>query len=292
MRYLYSIIILLLVSHSLTAQQKKRNKSANTLAAQKKSESFLDKQFWLGFKAGANISDPKVINSFQIFEATNYNKEAKAYDSYNLFGSQAAIEITFYIKGFSITTQPTYSRVNFSYKSNSAWLDPNNTNNQVRLSYEHQHQLEYFEWPLFIKYDLTRTKLRPFVQVGAYYGRLINASTELSISGEDFASGGVNQLKDETLLVGSKDVFAENVWCISAGTGLHYHLGNVRLVLDVNYRIGMSLINNTSNRYQNDRLSGVGESLDDLKLNNIVVSTGVVFPMRYLATSLKALDKR
>jgi hypothetical protein len=292
MRYVYLLIPLLLLNSALFAQQKKRNKSANTLAAQKKSESFLDKQFWLGFKAGANITNPNIKNSFQVVQATNYLHKEKKYDSYSVFGSQAGLEITFYIKGFSVSLQPTYSRVGYAHQSVFNWFDPNNTTNSVTLTYAQQHRLEYFEWPLLVKYDLTRSKLRPFVQGGFYYARLIDANTSLKISGVDLASGGINEFADETLFVGSKDIFAKNVWGVSAGVGVHYHLGNVRLVLDANYRIGMSLANKTENRYQNDRLSGIGETPDNLMLNNIVVSAGCVFPMRYLSTSLKALDRK
>jgi hypothetical protein len=293
MRYFYSLLLFLFLCHAADAQQKKRTKkSANTLAAQKKSESFLDKQFWLGFKAGTNLTNPNVKNSFQVVQPTNYLPQEKKYDSYSVFGSQAGLEITFYIKGFSVSLQPTYSRVGYAHQSAFNWFDPNSATNSVTLTYAQQHRLEYLEWPLLVKYDLTRSKLRPFVQGGVYFARLINANTSLQISGVDLASGGINKFEDETLLVGSKDIFAKNVWGISAGVGVHYHLGNVRLVLDANYRIGMSLANKTENRYQNDRLAGIGEVPDNFILTNIVLSAGCVFPMRYISSGLKALDRK
>lgn len=53
----------------------------------------------------------------------------------------------------------------------------------------------------------------------------------------------------------------------------------------------MSNISNVSNRFGNDRLSGIGDAQDDLDLNNIVISAGVLFPMRYLSSDFKTLDR-
>lgn len=76
-----------------------------------------------------------------------------------------------------------------------------------------------------------------------------------------------------------------------AGAGLHYNLGNVRLVFDASYRIGMSNVTDTKNRFSNDRLSGIGDALDDMKTDNIVLSIGCLFPMRFLSTSFKSIDR-
>ena len=122
------------------------------------------------------------------------------------------------------------------------------------------------------------------------YSMLINANKAVSISGTDYASGGTNQFANETIIVGAKDLF-ENYWSLAAGVGLDYNLGNVRVVLEGTYIKGMSNITNTKNRFGNDRLAGIGDAQDDLDLNNIVISAGVLFPMRFLSSSFKTLDR-
>jgi hypothetical protein len=55
--------------------------------------------------------------------------------------------------------------------------------------------------------------------------------------------------------------------------------------------LGMSNISSTDNRYGSDRLSGVGDAMDDLTLDNISVSLGCLFPLRFLSSGFKSLDK-
>ena len=94
----------------------------------------------------------------------------------------------------------------------------------------------------------------------------------------------------DPVIVGVKDMY-DNYWGLMAGMGLNYHLGNVRLVLDASYWKGMSNITNVDNRYGNDMLAGIGDAPDDLDLNNIVISAGVLFPMRFLSKSFNTLDR-
>jgi len=158
------------------------------------------------------------------------------------------------------------------------------------LNYNQEQKLDYADFPLIIKYDILRSKIRPYVQAGIYYSLLINANKEVKISGTDFASGGTNQFDNQAIIVGAKDLF-DNYWGLMAGAGLDYNLGNVRVVLDVSYWKSMSNISNTANRFSNDRLAGIGDAQDDLDLNNIVISAGVLFPMRFLSNSFKTSDR-
>src|SRR5690606_1054855 len=120
---------------------------------------------------------------------------------------------------------------------------------------------------------------------------LINANKSVSITGIDHAAGGANEFKEESIIIGAKDLFAKNHWGIMGGAGLNYNLGNnVRLNLDVLYRHGMSNIVSTDNRYGSDRLSGVGDVMDDLTLDNLSFSVGCLFPLRFLSSGFKTLD--
>ncbi|MGC1240200.1 MAG: PorT family protein, partial [Chryseosolibacter sp.] len=79
-----------------------------------------------------------------------------------------------------------------------------------------------------------------------------------------------------------------NHWGLIAGGGVNYLLGNVRLNVDVQYKKGMSNISAAQNRYGSDRLSGVGDSLDDLKLNTVAINIGCLFPLRFLGSGFKS----
>ncbi len=200
------------------------------------------------------------------------------------------MEITFQFKAFSFSTQPTYRQSRFTYSNQFRWTNANDVNGSLDLKYDYEQKVNYADLPLIIKYDITGNKLRPYVQVGIFYSVLIDATQTVLVSGTDKASGGTNQFSNEPVIVGTKDLF-HNYWGLVAGTGVSYHLGNVKLLLDASYRKGMSNIANTKNRFSNDRLSGIGVVQDDLKLNNIVISAGVLFPMRFLSSNFKSFDR-
>jgi outer membrane protein W len=129
------------------------------------------------------------------------------------------------------------------------------------------------------------------VQIGVYTAMLINASKDVSVKGIDNAAGGVNEFTNESIIIGAKDLFAKNHWGLMGGAGVNYNLGNnVRLNVDIMYRYGMSNIVSTKNRYDSDRLSGVGDVLDDLTLDNLAISIGCLFPLRFLSSGFKTLD--
>lgn len=286
------IFLLLVFLSVMAAEAQTRKKPTNFNKNSGKKDKFLEKQWWLGFKAGVNLTEANPTTRYTVLTPTNYAPalNEKAYDNFNKLGSQASLEATFYYKGFSFSFQPTYRHIRFTYANEFNWDNPENATERLLLNYNHEQKIDYADFPLAVKYDLTGSRLRPYVQLGIFYSRLINANKSVKVSGQDFASGGTNEFSNEPVIVGAKDLFNKSYWGLSGGVGLNYNLGNVRLILDISYQLGMSNIANTKNRFGNDRLSGIGDVQDDLKINNIVISTGVLFPMRFLSNSFKTLD--
>lgn len=290
------LLCCLLIVTMATGQEKKRKRPASPAYKEKKAKEdakFLNKQWWLGLKGGANWSKVNVEKTYSAIAPTNYEFDniAKKYKNFDLVGSQATLEVTFYFKGFSFSFQPTYQHTRFLYTNSYAWTSTTETTNHVELNFEQEQKVDHAIIPLVIKYDIIGNKIRPYVQIGVYTAMLINASKSVSVKGIDNAAGGVNEFTDESLILGAKDLFAKNHWGLLGGLGLNYNLGNnVRLNLDVMYRYGMSNIVSTKNRYDSDRLSGVGDVLDDLTLDNMTVSIGCLFPLRFLSSGFKTLD--
>ncbi len=290
MKKLYLLTLCLLLCLAGYSQGKrKKPASFNTQGKQK--DKFLEKQWWLGFKGGVNFSGVVVDKSYAVISPTNYtsSQTKKTYDNYSTVGSQATVEITFTFKGFSLSLQPTYRHSSFVYSTQSSWTQDDVP--MLELNYDQEQQIDYAEIPLLVKYDITNTKLRPYVQVGAYYAILLNANKSIGISGIDYASGGENKFTEPDIIVGAEDLFAKYNWGLMAGAGVNYHIGNIRINLDLVYRKGMSLINSTENRYGNERLSGAGDVMDDIKMNNFSISLGCLFPLRFLTTGFTSLDR-
>ncbi len=287
------VLAFLMMSCVAVAQPNRKPPAAFKKKAKDQQSSFLDKQWWIGLKVGPNLKKASSETRYSILTATNYAQVLgnKNYDGFNQLGSQATLEITFNYKGIGFSFQPTYRLSRFTYKNKFTWDNSENPSESLELNYSHEHKVDYADLPLIIKYDFTSNSLRPYVQAGVFYSLLVNASKEVAITGTDMASGGTNEFSSEPLIIGARDLFYKGYWGIIAGTGLHYNMGNVRLVLDMSYRIGMSNITNTETRYSNDRLSGIGDALDDMKTDNLMVSIGCLFPLRFLSTSFKSIDR-
>jgi hypothetical protein len=283
------LLCLVLAASGVFAQKKKAPPSMKGKGTPQ--EKFLNKQFWLGFRAGVNLTDPIPTARYSVITPTNYDlsQNDKIYQRLNSIGQQATLEVTFYYKGISVSAQPTYRTSRFIYSNAYAWDNPESAGQRLNLRFEQEQQLDHADLPLLLKYEFTQNTLRPYIQAGVYYSILVNATKSVTVSGTDNASGGVNTFSNEPVVVGAKDLFTNN-WGLIGGAGLNYNLGNVRIVFDVSYHMGMSNIANVNNRFANDRLSGIGDAQDDLKVNNLQVSLGCLFPLRFLSNSFKSLD--
>ena len=295
MKRLNLILLCLLIVVGVFGQEKKKKPSAyNKQKQSQEDEKFLEKQWWLGFKAGANLSKANVDKTYSVIAPTNYDASTigKQYDNYTLLGSQATLEVSFYFKRFLLSFQPTYQHSRFSYSNSFEWSSTEEVANHVQLTFDQEQKLDHAILPLIIKYDVYGNRLRPYVQIGAYSAILLNATKSVTTTGVDNAAGGENEFATETINIGATDLFAKYHWGLLGGVGVNYNLGNnVRLNFDVIYKLGMSNISSTDNRYGSDRLSGVGDAMDDLTLDNISVSLGCLFPMRFLSSGFKTLDK-
>ncbi len=286
-----SLLLLLVLAPAFLGAQSKRGPNYNQRAKQGIQAKFLEKQWWLGFKAGSNVTRANPTQRYAILTPTNYDPALnhKVYESFTEFGFQATVEASFFYKGFLFSAQPTYRQSSFAYSNQFEWDNPENSTDRLLLKYNQLQRLDFLDLPFIVKYEVGGNKLRPYVQAGVFYSLLLNGTKEVVVSGTDFASGGTNSFQNEALIIGAKDLF-DNYWGALAGAGVNYSLGNVRLTLDASYRMGQSNIANIANRFSNDRLNGIGDAQDDLKINNIVVSLGCLFPLRFLASSFKSVD--
>jgi hypothetical protein len=285
------IFCLSLAEAQSSRKRKKGSVAYNTKA--KEDQKFLEKQWWLGLKMGTNLTKASVLANYSPIVPTNYDLEKinKSYESFNKLGTQAALEISFYFKQFSLSLQPTYQNSKFVYTNRYLWSDEEDGTNTLELNYEQEQKMNYAVIPLLAKFDLTTTKLRPYVQAGGFVSFLINAEKSVGISGIDQASGGTNNFTNEPIIVGATDLFANNYWGLAGGAGLNYHQGNVKFNLDILYQYGLTNVTSPENRYSNGMLASVGDALDDMTLDNIVISIGCLFPLRFLGSGFKSIYK-
>jgi len=286
-RFLLSVLTLLLAVNFSWAQPAYMNKNKSTKPNE--GDKFLQTQWWLGFKSGINTSEASPDALFSGYSPTNYSIDLleKQYNSFGDFSGQAGLEITFYHRGFSFSFQPNYQRQTFAYSNSYEWQSNEDASNTISLNYDHNHKLDFIELPLIVKYDILKTtKFRPFVQAGVFYSRMVNATKEIEISGEDLASGSAGPFENQSLIIGVNDLFIQSNTGWLAGLGINYDFWNVRLVLDVTYRGGLNNITNAQNRYSENALVGIGDAMDDVSLNNVMINVGALFPLRFISSGL------
>src|SRR5690606_10564329 len=138
MKKLYLLSCLLLLAGLTFGQATKKRKGTFTNPALSQKETFLDKQWWLGFKAGVNLSQVLVEKRYSALSPGNYDPSLtdKAYDDFSSLGSQATLEVTFYYKGFSFSLQPSFRHSVFTYSNKNEWTDPDNANIVNELNYQ------------------------------------------------------------------------------------------------------------------------------------------------------------
>lgn len=271
----------------------KGKKSSYSARKPSKTSSFLDTQWWLGIKTGINLTEAESEMRYAVFSPINYESASldKQYNGYNKVGMQAGIEVTFYHKGFSFSLQPNFRRLRFEYRNEYVWFNPEIADQELSLNYTQEVSLDYIDIPFYLKYDILRTaKVRPFVEVGAYYGMLASAEKAVEVSGQDKASGGVNDFKGESLSIGADELFIKSSAGLLGGVGINYDLWKIRVSLDVVYRHGLHNISSAENRYSNNSLSGMGDTMDDLSLNNVSVNMGFLFPLRFISKNFNAVE--
>jgi hypothetical protein len=249
---------------------------------------FADSQMWLGLKGGVNTAKVVPSKRYAVFESTqsaeankDFNKE---YDSFGQLNFQFGLVATYSFNRFlSLSLQPTYSNLYFVYRNQYKWAGQ--ANNYVELKQNHRFQLTYLEVPLLVKIDLLHSRFRPYIQGGAFYGRMIKAEKFITTTSLDNASGAVNPLENTTPNIGARDLFIRSNWGWLGGAGFSYDIGNVRVSLEGIYKMGQNNITNEKNRYTVDQLTSVGDVMDSMKLRNIECYVTVLFPMKFLQKS-------
>lgn len=236
-----------------------------------------------GIKGGLNMTTATPDGQYSVFSFTREPIAALKEKEYYKSSENKGFQVIFVAKytlfnNLSIVIQPTFISYSYGYRSNFAWLDNENTNNNLYLFYKHEQTLNYIEAPLLVRYDILNTPIRPYVHGGAFYGKLLNALKKVEVSGQDNASGATEEFNGATSTLGIDDQFLKTQLGIIAGGGVSMSLGPASIELGVDYKIGMSNIIDEDSRFSDNTLiSGSYDILDNVKLKNLSFSMGVIF---------------
>ncbi|MFY0689727.1 MAG: PorT family protein [Cyclobacteriaceae bacterium] len=273
------IITCLFVSLGISAQ---RFKGPNPAQPYSVAEEFLDTQWWLGLKFGGNLSGINVLQSYNGFSPMDYDPALldKEYSQYQLFGGQAGLDVTYYHRGFSIGFQPNYRVHRYGYSNEFVWTG---TNSAYQTDYSVDQKIDLIEFPVYVKYDIIRSAVRPYAMLGASYALVLRASKTVLTESSNTGSTPIIPLESGSTTLGNKDNF-KSLPILIGGIGLSIDKGNIRTVLEASYRQAIGNIIQTENRFEFNEHAGIGDTMDDLALNNINLTISVLFPLRFISS--------
>ncbi len=280
--------LLLLLPLGLVAQ--KRGK--NLIGGSKKS------QWFIGIKMGTNVTQATPLSRHSEFSnTTGYSSEsAEVYEKEyrprtKNFGGLVGITGTFAPNpNLLISLQPAYSNLKYGYSSTFEWTDADNPENSLSLNYDHEQSLNYLETPLLVRYSFGRTKIRPYVQGGGFYGLLLNANKSVKTTGIDRASGGENEFNGGVQSTTVTSLYLKSQVGLIGGGGLAFNFGGIMVAVNANYKKGFNNIADTQKRYEETRqLFGFGNVLDNVNLDSFEFSLTCMFPLKFLTKSFEPI---
>ncbi len=241
-------------------------------------------QFWLGMKGGINLSHNQILERFSVFESTNGNAETyqKTYKNFNQIGTQFQFCFQFNYKSFALVFAPGYKNMGYNYKNTYKWQDQATPTNNFELNYNQIQTLEYAIFPISIKYEFLKKTFKPYIHAGILAAVSIKASKKLEISGTDNASGGTTNFERTPITSDASSLIAATWTAALGGIGLNYDKLNIRLFIEANYMLGFNNITNPNTRYTTNPFAGSGDVLDDIRISNIDISLGAMFPLKFL----------
>lgn len=241
-------------------------------------------QFWLGLKGGMNLSHTAILERFTVLESTTSKDDVykKEYQNFNQIGSQFQFCFQFAYRSISLMVAPGYKSMGYNYKNKYNWTDADNASNKFELNYNQIQTLEYAILPITLKYEFLKKSFKPYVQAGIMLAMGIKASKTLQINGTDNASGGTTNF-EKPAITSDASMLYNPLWTAAiGGLGLNYDKLNIRLFIEINYMLGLNNITNANTRYTVNQFAGSGDVLDNVKISNIDISIGALFPLKFL----------
>lgn len=246
-------------------------------------------QWWIAVRGAVNLSAASVGNTYSALSFTQPEIASKALTDYQpfrntgtAFGFMLGFEFT---DKWSLVVLPSYISYIISYQNNFIWQSMNNPGLTVEQEDIHRQRMHYLEMPLMLRYELKKGKFKPFVQGGAFAGRMTKSIRDVETSILDRVSGGEVMLMTNAYSGSTDKYLIKSHFGWLAGAGAMYNLGNARLCLELNYRQGFHNINKPSARFTDSGFTtGLLDVMDDFSLRNFELAISCMIPLKFITS--------
>ncbi len=255
--------------------------------------SFSSSQWYFGLQLGTNYSQALPITSFSEFSyhpATVADTEKKYLKRFDNAEKHIGLTTTFSpFRQINLSLSGVYYNYSYGYDTDFSWQDEETPTHNLDLTFQHTHRLTYLEFPLMVQYNFfPDRRIKPHVQLGFFYGILLEGSKSVSESGIDYASGGTVTFQEPAFSTFITPLYRKYHMGYLYGGGLTYRAGTLTMRLDINHKTGLSNITNDETRFSGTRhILGFGNVQDDLKIKNLEISLSLLFPLKFLSKDFK-----
>jgi hypothetical protein len=246
----------------------------------------------LGFRLGPNFTTVHPGSRIRVFEndpaagKVFYDKDYSFHFTRSR-GLQWNVILEYALtRNFSLSLQPALSEMLFKYKNRYEWEGEGNIT-RIEAKFNHHQRMNYVEIPLLLKYQFERSKLKPYIQMGGFFGILYLAhkSIESDITQTLTDSKKIDEketIKDITIMKQIKNYHVG--FLLGGGIGIDTGIKGLRLGVEVNYKQGLNNIVDEAHRYDNHKLVyGYYDVFDDMKLRTVDLTIKVLLPISFKA---------
>lgn len=253
----------------------------------------LESRFLVGFKGGANVSHVGILQQYQIFSSLSSEELAQKeyYPIYRNLGYNYGFVGVYRLNNFiNILIEPTFSHYTYGYEYNLEWTDAINTGFSRLTEQNHLQRLRYVEFPLNVQFYRDYSPIKPYVIVGAYYGNLLGAEKILDIDEYTVVDENRFQTTSNNHHAFFNEQYIKTRIAVNGGIGGIMDFTALLLMFDLTYHYNFNNITRENARFANQQLSGIAYDVnDDVRLNNLVFTLKVLFPLNKPSNLIKSL---
>jgi hypothetical protein len=142
--------------------------------------------------------------------------------------------------------------------------------------------------PLIAGFYMSYKTWQPYFEGGFYYGRILNATADISLVETSSNLAGSSQSLSYSTSSSSTNLYKKNQYGVLAGAGIDYLIGKTRIGLEASYKVLLSNLNTIETQYTNNQVvSGTYDVPDKFKFSNLTINLNIIVPIKCNSSSAR-----
>jgi len=240
-------------------------------------------QWWIGLNVGINKNKGFGNQTYTTATILSNDDSPKktSYGAFNDIGWSLGIDISYELSFLTFSSTPMFRSSSFDY----SWTITRSSGSETITDiYNQATRIQSYSLPLTIRYVfLKQKKFKPSLFLGGYLD-LVNFSLGTIHTQEIQTSGSSSTVSEESFLnsIVISDKLSPLNYGVFGGIGFSYDINDLRIGMDISYRLGLSNMAAEDTRFNDNELNTIDGVLDDFKLHTIQLAFTVSMPLKYI----------